>query len=284
MSFNPRTWLHEKREHLHRRFVVGRKSQAVFELFTFGVKQAWACLFGACILALLVLTFLFYPKDAALPRYDFVTIVAITMQVLLLLFRLETLEEAKIILVFHLVGTAMELFKTQVGSWVYPEPAYLKIAGVPMFSGFMYASVGSYIARVWRIFDFQFDRFPRLRWQCVLAFLIYVNFFSHHYLLDIRLALFAGAAVLYGRSLIHFKADQEHRRMPLLLGLALVSLFIWFAENIATYAKAWTYPSQTDGWHMVSWTKLGAWFLLMLISFVLVASIHVTGDRSKARN
>lgn len=282
LNFNPREWLHDKRQQLHDRFVVGWKSQAIFELFTFGVKQAWACLFGACMLALLVLTFLFYPKDAPLPRYDFITIVAITMQALLLIFRLETLEEAKIILAFHLVGTAMELFKTQVGSWVYPEPAYLKIVGVPLFSGFMYASVGSYIARVWRIFDFQFDRFPRLRWQCILAFLIYVNFFSHHYLPDIRLGLFAGAAVLYGLSTIHFKADVTHRRMPLLLGLFLVSMFIWFAENIATYAKAWTYPSQSHGWHMVPWTKLGAWFLLMLISFVLVASIHVTGDRGKA--
>jgi len=235
------------------------------------------------MLALLVLTFLFYPRDVALPRYDFITIVAIVMQVLLLVFRLETLEEAKIILAFHLVGTAMELFKTQMGSWVYPEPAYLKIMGVPMFSGFMYASVGSFIARVWRIFNFQFDSFPRLRWQCILAFLIYVNFFSHHYVIDIRLGLFVAAAVLYGPCLIHFKADIEHRKMPLLLGLFLVSLFIWFAENIATYARAWTYPSQSDGWHMVSWTKLGAWFLLMLISFVLVASIHVTGDRTKAR-
>ena len=54
-----------------------------------------------------------------------------------------------------LVGTVMEMFKTGVGSWIYPEPSFFRIGGVPLFSGFMYAAVGSYIARAWRLFDFQ---------------------------------------------------------------------------------------------------------------------------------
>ena len=62
--------------------------------------------------------------------------------------------------------------------------------------------------------------------------------------------------------------------MPLLLGLFLVALFIWFAENISTFARAWTYPSQARGWTLVSPAKLGAWYLLMYISFVLVATVH----------
>ena len=62
--------------------------------------------------------------------------------------------------------------------------------------------------------------------------------------------------------------------MPLLLGLVLVALFIWFAENMGTFARAWVYPSQGDGWHPVSLAKLGSWYLLMLISFVLVAAVH----------
>ena len=43
----------------------------------------------------------------------------------MLAFRLETWEEAKVIFVFHVVGTAMEIFKTSVGSWIYPEPSLL---------------------------------------------------------------------------------------------------------------------------------------------------------------
>ena len=179
MQFDPREFLHQQREKLHSRYVAGWKSQALFEFITFGIKQAWACLFGALMLGILLLTFLFYPESSPLPRYDFVTIAAISIQVLLLLLKLETFEEARVILAFHIVGTVMEIFKTQVGSWVYPEPSYLNIMGVPMFSGFMYASVGSYIARVWRIFDFRFDRFPPLKWQALLALLIYINFFTH---------------------------------------------------------------------------------------------------------
>ncbi|MNY55137.1 hypothetical protein D3C86_1910870 [compost metagenome] len=62
--------------------------------------------------------------------------------------------------------------------------------------------------------------------------------------------------------------------MPLLLGYFLVALFIWFAENLGTFARAWVYPGQADGWEMVSLNKLGAWFLLMIISVVLVSIVH----------
>ncbi|WP_246590116.1 DUF817 family protein [Marinobacterium ramblicola] len=54
----------------------------------------------------------------------------------------------------------------------------------------------------------------------------------------------------------------------------LVALFIWLAENIATYANVWIYPNQVDEWHMVSVAKLSSWFMLMLLSFVLVSLIN----------
>ena len=272
--FDPLLILHDYRVALRQRFVKGWITLGLYEFISFGVKQAWACLFGGLMLAMILLTFLFYPADAAIARYDFLTFGAICIQAFMLIFRLETFEEAKVILVFHIVGTIMEIFKTHVGSWIYPEPSVLRIADVPLFSGFMYACVGSYIARVWRLFDFRFDRFPPLWVQGLLAVLIYVNFFTHHFGPDVRLGLFVAAAILYGPCMIWFKPDEDHRPMPLLLGLFLVALFIWFAENIGTYARAWSYPGQESGWHMVSFAKLGSWFLLMIISFVLVAWMH----------
>ena len=171
----------------------------LYEFMLFGFKQAWACLFGALMLGLLLATHLLYPENAALHRYDFITLGAVAIQAGMLLFRLETPAEAKVILVFHVVGTVMELFKTAAGSWLYPEPAILRIGGVPLFSGFMYAAVGSYIARVWRIFDFRFTAYPP-RWATyALAAAIYVNFFAHHFLPDIRIALFAATVILYFR-------------------------------------------------------------------------------------
>ena len=245
-----------------------------YEFLLFGFKQGWACLFGALMLALLLGTHLFYPAVAPLARYDFLTLGAVTIQAAMLGFRLETLDEAKVILAFHVVGTVMELFKTHFGSWLYPEPSVLRIAGVPLFSGFMYAAVGSYLARVSRIFDFRFSHYPNQLLAVLVAVGIYVNFFAHHWLPDIRLALFAALGLLFWRTRVWFRVWREDRWMPLLLGWLLVALFIWFAENIGTFSRAWLYPSQVAGWSMVSPAKLGAWYLLMYISFILVAVVR----------
>ncbi|MEG8221011.1 DUF817 domain-containing protein [Sphingomonas sp. HH69] len=247
-----------------------------YEFLLFGFKQGWACLFGGLMLALLLATHLFYPADADLHRYDFLTIAALAIQAAMLLLRLESWREAKVIAAFHVIGTIMELFKTQAGSWLYPEASLLHIGAVPLFSGFMYAAVGSYIARVWRIFDFSFTHYPPVWATVLLAVAIYINFFAHHWLPDVRLGLFAAAILLFGRSWVVFTPWRTPRRMPLLLGFFLVALFIWLAENIATFANAWTYPDQRNGWHMVSVAKLGSWYLLMIISFVLVSLIHGT--------
>jgi hypothetical protein len=100
----------------------------------------------------------------------------------------------------------------------------------------------------------------------------------HHYLADLRWALFAGAGLTFRRTRIHFRSWLAWRSMPLLLGLALVAIFIWFAENIGTFSAVWLYPHQTSGWTMVRFAKLGAWFLLLIISYTLVAVVN--GPRS----
>ena len=246
----------------------------LYEFLLFGFKQGWACLYGAMMLALLLGTFIFYPAEAPLHRYDFITIMAVLMQLVMLLLRLETWDEAKVIFAFHIVGTVMELFKTAVGSWVYPEPALLRIGGVPLFTGFMYACVGSYLARVWRIFDFRFTAFPPMLPLGLVATGIYINFFTHHWTIDLRWLLLAAIVWMFRGTWVHFRSWREHRRMPLLVGFLLVALFIWFAENIGTFARAWTYPGQQAGWQMVSLGKLTSWYLLMILSFALVAGLH----------
>jgi uncharacterized membrane protein YoaT (DUF817 family) len=252
----------------------GRLSHFAYEFVRFGVKQAWACLFAGLMLVLILATYLWYPKGAGLARYDFLTIAAITIQATMLWSKLETWDEAKVILVFHVVGTVMEIFKTAMGSWIYPEPSVLRIAGVPLFTGFMYACVGSFIARCWRLFDFQFTRHPPLWALGLLSVAIYINFFAHHYVLDIRPVLFVAAVALLGPCTIHYKIWKAHRRMPLLLAALLSAGFIWLAENIGTFSAAWIYPNQKSGWQLVSAAKFGSWFLLMIISYTLVAGLN----------
>jgi len=251
----------------------GRAGAFLYEFLRFGMKQAWACLFGGIMLALLLATHFWYPPGAPLARYDFLFLAALGVQAALLAFRLETWEEAKVILAYHVVGTIMEIFKTSVGSWIYPEPSLFRIAGVPLFTGFMYSCVGSYICRAWRLFHFEFRHHPPLWALALLSLAIYVNFFAHHFVPDMRLALFAAAALLFARTRIYFLVWEKKRWMPLLLGLFLVAIFIWLAENIGTYTQTWIYPNQRTGWHPVGFAKLGSWFLLLIISYTLVALI-----------
>ena len=101
-------WLHTRREAWRAAFVRGPATGFLFEFVSFGVKQAWACLFGGLMLALLVGSFLFYPANAPLARYDFLTLAALGLQAAMLAARLETWGEARVIFAFHVVGTLLD--------------------------------------------------------------------------------------------------------------------------------------------------------------------------------
>jgi uncharacterized membrane protein YoaT (DUF817 family) len=252
------------------------------EFWLFGLKQAYASIFGGFLLAVMLITRYWYPIEG-LHRYDFIFLAAIAFQVLLLVTKLETLRESVVIIVFHLVATVMELFKTSdaIGSWGYPEDYIFGIGNVPLFTGFMYSAVGSYIARIWRIFEFEYSHYPP-KWQTVvLVTLIYLNFFTHHFIWDLRWVLLAATIWMFYPTNIYFRVNHTKRYMPILLGWFLVALFIWFAENIATYANVWIYPNQSGEWQMVSFAKLSSWYLLMLLSFVLVTLINQVQIRGK---
>lgn len=243
------------------------------EFAVFGLKQAWACVFGGAMLAVIFAARLWYPADAGFARNDFLTVAAVAIQVAMVAGRLESLRELRVVVLFHVVGTVMELFKTHIGSWSYPADGFLRLGGVPLFSGFMYAAVGSYLVRVNRLFDLRFTRYPR-RWvTALLAVAIYGNFFANHYVQDLRWPLIAAVALVFGRCVMHFRVFRFRWRMPVLLAFLLVAAFIWLAENIATWSHAWFYPSQVGGWQPVSPAKLASWFLLMIISVVLVTWI-----------
>ena len=249
-------------------------AEAVSEFVAFGVKAAWACLFGALMLGALLVTSWYWPPVLPIARYDFLFVFALGVQATFLATRLERPREAVVICVFHLVGTVMEVFKTAQGSWAYPGAGLLFLGGVPLFSGFMYAAVGSYLARAWRTMRFGFEHHPPLWAVMALALAAYVNFFTHHYVADVRWALFAASLLLFGRTVVRFTVLRRRLAMPLLLALALTSGFIYLAENIGTLAGAWLYPDQTSGWRPVGLAKWGSWYLLMLISYGLVALIQ----------
>jgi uncharacterized membrane protein YoaT (DUF817 family) len=242
------------------------------DLVMFVLKQGWACLFGAILLLAMILTRAVWNDAWPVHRYDALLALALLVQAAFLRFGLETWAEARVILLFHLTGTVMEWFKVAQGSWSYPDPALFSVMGVPLFSGFMYASVGSYMARVIRIFDMTFARFPPYWLTPALGAAIYVNFFTHHVLPDIRLALFAATVLLYARTRIHFRITDTDRWMPLPLAAFLSACALWIAENVGTATGTWLYTGQTAG-EMVSLAKLGSWYLLLYVAFATVTLV-----------
>ena len=246
------------------------------EFVAFGFKEAQSCLFaGSFFLILFVSSHI---PLFGLARYDFLFLAAILIQVVFILLKLESREEMKVIFLFHLIGFILELFKTSPGiaSWSYPEPGLLKIGTVPLYSGFMYSAVGSYINLAWKIFRLRYEQFPPIALLALLSLGIYLNFFTHHFAPDIRWWLIAGIFLLFRKTQVYFTVlqDTAPRKMPLSLAFMLIGFFIWVAENISTYLGAWRYPDQLHQWAMVSPQKISCWFLLVIVSFNIVALLH----------
>jgi len=241
------------------------------EFIVFGVKEARACIFAGSFFSLLFISK--YLPLGEFARYDFLFISAVLLQITLYLTKVETWNEVKTIFLFHVIGFVLETFKTHpaVGSWSYPEPGFFTVGTVPLFAGFMYAAVGSYIAQAWRILKLELKGFPPYSWMLVLCVAIYANFFTNHFIPDLRLILILAVFLLFARTTVHFTVVRARRYMPLALGFCLTAFFIWIAENISTFYGAWQYPDQVHVWSVVSTGKITSWFLLVIISFIIIA-------------
>ncbi len=248
-------------------------SRFAVEFLYFGIKQARACLFAGLFFAAVFLV----PRAGlwGLPRYDVLLVIALGLQAWMVWTKLETIDELKAICLFHIVGFALEVFKTSsgIGSWAYPDFAYSKVLGVPLFSGFMYAAVGSYIIQAWRLFDLHIRHHPPYWMAALLAASIYANFFTHHYIGDYRWYIAACTLGLYARATVVFCPLDRERTMPLLLSFVLIGFFIWLAENISTFFGIWKYPNQIGAWSAVHVGKWSSWSLLVIMTFTMIANL-----------
>jgi uncharacterized membrane protein YoaT (DUF817 family) len=249
------------------------------EFLYFGIKQARACLFAGLFFAAVFSL----PRGGLLgvPRYDLLFIWAVVIQAVMVLSGLETVDELKAITLFHVLGIGLELFKTSgaVGAWSYPDFAYLKLSGVPLFSGFMYASVGSYIIQAWRLFDLRIVHHPPYWMAGVMAAVIYANFFTEYFIGDYRWYIAACALGLYARTTVIFRPLDRDRRMPLLLAFVLIGFFIFLAENVSTFFSIWRYPEQLGAWSAVHVEKWSSWSLLVIMTGTIVANLKHIKER-----
>lgn len=248
------------------------------EWIVFVWKQLQACVFPAFIFAMLILSRVLDLQF--IQRYDFLLLSCVVMQLFMYFTRLESARELLVITMFHLLGIVLEIYKVRMGSWSYPEPAYSTFMSVPLYSGFMYASVGSYVCQAWNRFEVQLQHWPGMRSALFISAGIYVNFFTHHFLYDFRWLLTVALVVVFSKTQIAFTTCKNRKRkMPLLLAFLLIGLSIWVAENAATYLGAWQYASQHEGWKMVNVGKISSWFLLVVLSIVLVVQLKIWSNR-----
>ncbi|MEL4024710.1 DUF817 domain-containing protein [Lysinibacillus endophyticus] len=243
------------------------------QLFYFGWQQALSCLFPVVIFASLAITK--YIPLPFLSRYDWLLIIFLLMQWWMVRLGIETRDELKVITLFHIIGLALEIFKVHMGSWSYPEDGYTKVFGVPLYSGFMYASVASYLCQAWRRIQVELFNWPSFFIVVPLAAAIYLNFFTHHFWIDIRWWLSALVIIVFWKSYVTYVVNGKSYRMSLVLSFVLIGFFIWVAENIATFFGAWQYPNQTEAWSLVHLGKVSSWLLLVIVSFLIVATLKL---------
>jgi len=251
-----------------------------YEILLFGYKNALACGFGVFIFLALATSRSIAPYTG-LHRYDFLLVVLILAQVFMYLTKIESKRELVVIMGFHLLGLVLEIHKINVGSWSYPEEGFFKLGGVPLYSGFMYASVASYICRAWDLFRLRIIDWPS-NWQAILLGIgIYLNFFTNAYFPDVRWYLVFLLVFIFRKTEVSFTSSAKERRMPLLMSFILIGFFIWLAENIATFLGAWKYTYQHANWQMVDIQKLSSWSLMVIVSIVIVFQMKMVFSKEK---
>jgi len=251
------------------------------EFVVFGLKEARACIFPGIFIVIL-----FFSGPAAeflgMARYDFIFVGAVLAQVVLFALKVETRDEVLTLCAFHLLGLALEIFKTHpaIGSWSYPEEGFFEVRDVPLYSGFMYAAVASYMCQAWKVLDLELRDYPPYALSVPLSAAIYLNFFTHHYIPDFRWTLALGVLVVFFKTRVYFTTWERRRSMPLVVAFLCVGFFVWVAENVSTYLGVWSYPDQLRTWNLVSFGKISSWCLLVIISFVIVADLkHARASR-----
>ncbi|WP_448317812.1 DUF817 domain-containing protein [Streptomyces sp. CO7] len=252
------------------------------QLGRFAVVQARCCAFAVALLAGIAGSRLLPPLPVA--RYDLVLVYGVLLTLVARRVGWESRRDTVVIAVCHVVGLLFELVKVRMGSWSYPEDALTKVAGVPLYGGFLYAAVAGYVCRARKLMRLRFTGY-RAAATTVVAAAVYLNFFTHHWIPDLRWPLALAMAAATAGTWVGFRVGADRYRMPLAVSFVLIGFFLWVAENAATYAGAWSYPQQLAGWQSVPLTKFGAWSLLISVTFVLVEHLSAAdGERKEVRH
>jgi hypothetical protein len=142
------------------------------------------------------------PARRPLARYDFLFLAALAVKVRFT-FR-PTFEEPP---AYHASGTVMRCSDQR--RLVEASRASASTSPAPLFTGFMYSCIGSYICRSGAC-SAEFTQHPPLWAHAPSSLAVYVNFFAHHYVWDFRPSV-RGRGGLIARTRIYFTVWQKPR-------------------------------------------------------------------------
>lgn len=234
---------------------------------------ARAALFPGLVLTVLALTQWIQVPGVA--RYDVIFVVLLAIQIGLVVFKVETPREAATIFLFHALGVTLEGVKVNLhGGWSYPDPAVLKVWNIPLFSGFMYASIGSFLLGAAKQWQVRTEGFPKLPIAIAFTAAVYGNFIANVWLPDAKWPLVVIALVLFRKTALVGQIGARAFRVPYLGVFPILGVLLWLAENLGTAVGTWQYPRQAEGWTWVPPDKLLSWAVLTLVSGTLVVLLR----------
>ncbi|RYG86385.1 DUF817 family protein [bacterium] len=248
-------------------------------LLAFFTAEAEAGLFGWGVFAGLALSHLPLP----IARYDFLLLWCLGLQAWMMLSGRERGREIAIVAAFHLLGLGLEMYKVRYGSWSYPESAVTKVLDVPLYSGFMYASVASYMMNARRTLNLRFHGVPAAPMLVLGTGAIYANFLLARRFGDVRGWILAGLALLLWPMRVEFDWNRKRTRMPILVALTLIGFFVFLAENVCTALGAWVYPHQAAGWQPVEMGKIVSWILMSTVALLVITLMGGFGREAARR-
>ncbi|MEO0343657.1 MAG: DUF817 family protein [Pseudomonadota bacterium] len=227
--------------------------------------QICAAWFGIAFLVAIAGSAAIWQEDWALARND--ALFGVGVALVLLVFMLGVnrgFDAVPMVFVFAL-GIGLELQKTGIGAWAYADDGTLMLGAKPLFVGFMYASVASYVIRALRLKGLQVLHLPHWGWAALGGIVLYGAYFLALPFWG-RPVLILWAGLLYHRARVQSPSGSW---LPVPVALGFAALLLWVAENVGTMSGTWTYSGQSAG-ELVSLSKIGAWFVLLTVIFSVV--------------
>lgn len=197
-------------------------------------------------------------------QYDAVLVYCVIVTVVAGSLGWLTRRELIAMLAGYVTVMALAIVAVTQGERSYPLDGWAEIGGVPLLAGFGGAAVVAYVCRLWRLLAIEVEHFQSVTASAV-AVLIYANFISRHWLLDIRALLAPLLLVVLRRCWVTFTLTGRRRRIPAALGYLATVLPLWALERLCAVLVG-------DGW---LWSTIpvgsgGSWALLVAAAFLAV--------------